>query len=101
MNELNHDCHNIYDAYQYFLLRAIQIESTGTTLDRVITLTEGAVAFWKKDSREYISFYLYPDYRGRGIYLEVIGRYNLPVLTVKDCNIVSYLEKNRVPHLVL
>lgn len=101
MIRLNHDASSKKEVIQYFKVRAKQLLADNVKLINTTNIEEGVKAFWEYGGKKYFSFFIYPKYRGKGVYLSIVKKESLPVLTVDDCHIVDYLKINKIPHLVL
>lgn len=101
MIRLNHYASTETEALLYFKIRAKQLLADNVKLLKTSTIETGVKAFWLYQGKKYFSFFIYPQFRGQGIYLSVVKKESLPILTVDDCHIVKYLELNKIPHLVL
>ena len=96
----NHDCCSFDEASKYLKNRAKQLLSDNVSLTRITSHQFGAIAYWEKDKKPYVSFFIYPQYRGKGLYKKITQEINFPVLTVQDCQIANFLKENQIPHLV-
>lgn len=91
---------------EYFKKRALQLLSHNYVLTRVEELSVGAIAYFTNLStlKEFQSYYLYPEYRGKGIYQELYkgdkgNDSKTTILTSDDCDIVDFLVAKNIDHV--
>lgn len=63
----------------------------------------GLYYIYEIDNQNYISLYIHNRFRQNGNYLKAYKKYgeNLPVLTLSECKLESYLSYKRVPYLLI
>src|SRR5690606_19979336 len=94
----DHNATTTGQVIDYFILRENQMLEQGYELEAVEDRPEGVIGYWNHAT--LVSFYVYPQFRGQGVYKKVIKELDAPVLTVNDCNIVDYLVKNNIERVV-
>lgn len=97
----NHDCETHDEASRYLRNREKQLRHQNIRLQTIKPHPHGTIGIWEKGLNKYISFFIFPEFRSQGLYKEVITGQHLPVLTVNDCDIVNYLQRNKIPHEVM
>lgn len=92
---------------EYLYTRARQLLSLGYTVDCMKNESEGvdgkAAMFLRKDDKVFASLYLSPNARGKGAlkqFAQDVGQTEIPIITIRDCNIAGYLEFQRILHVV-
>lgn len=108
---LDHDADNAQDADRYFEHRKVQLFidgwwQGGGVLPRNEYHEWGQIQYFKcikppNDGTIAMAIFIYPKFRGQGIYKKMIAEKGYPIITVDDCNIVSYLAKNNIKHFVV
>jgi len=90
----NPDCSMFDEIVEYYKTRAIQLLRFGYKLDKIVETEWGAYAeFLDPKTYIYISPYITPAYRGKGIYGKFMSEHShLPILTSDDCGIEEYLK---------
>lgn len=107
----DHDCDSLTEATQYMRNRGIQLLQDGYRVKNILPVTlngafnvndshttfgfAGVEAIFEKDGKTFYSFYVLKSLRGKNVYSEY-KRY--PVVTVNDCEIVSYLDRKKIPY---
>jgi GNAT superfamily N-acetyltransferase len=97
----DHDASNFLEAYNYIKNRTKQLLPDKVVLDRVEQKEYGVLAFFQYDFIMHVSLFLYPEYRGKGIYKKVIDNLHLNVITIDECHILKFLEKNYLHYVEL
>jgi hypothetical protein len=105
MKRLNHHAQTRNDALEYLLTRARQLMSRGYNLDNIEYRTdpyEHATAVFSRDGQWFKALYLAPNARGAGSYKLWNESFlpNVPVVTIKACQIAGYLGFNNIEHVV-
>lgn len=90
----NPDCGTFDEIVEYFKGRAVQLLRFDYKLDEIHETEWGGYAiFLDKKTYMYISPYITPVYRGKGIYEQFMRQHKyLPILTSDDCGIEEYLK---------
>lgn len=102
---LNYDAQSFEDMLNYILTRSRQLLQCGFTLEHIEAVSypyEHVTGFMSKGNQTYKTLYLARNARGRGNYKDWHERTNpnLPVITIRDCNISGYLQFNNIQHVV-
>lgn len=98
----NHDASSLEEAIYYFVLRENQLSQHGYAISNVEKVRGGVIAYFTSDHGQmYCSYFVFPAFRGKGLYKKTILKLDLPVLTVDDCNIVDFLKFNDIDHKVV
>lgn len=102
MKRLNHDATTDLEVFQYYQTRALQLAPLGYEWVGGIVPADGGftTSFFDSTDRIYNSYYGLAQFRGNGHAKKVMSAFNYPVLTVEDCNIVSFMRANNIPHKV-
>lgn len=92
---------------EYLYTRARQLLSLGYTVDYIKNETAGAdgkaAMVLEKGDKAFASLYLSPEARGKGElkqFARDVGQVEIPIITIRDCNIAGYLEFNQILHVV-
>lgn len=101
---LPHVANTRLEVVQYFNTRDRQLRANGIYIDpsSFKWYQEGCTVEVKKGQTTYYSFYVYNQYRGLGVTKRLIEKVlgcneSAAVLTVKDCNVHSWLTRNNIP----
>lgn len=94
-----HDASNFLELYNYIQNRSKQLIQENIKLESIDKKEYGAISYFIHRNQRYASIFLYPDFRNKGIYKQEITNLKLPVLTVNDCGIIHFLEKNKIKYL--
>ena len=104
---LPHDADTPESRADYLYTRARQLLSLGYTVDRLKNDSAGvdgkAAMFLSKGDEVFASLYLSPGARGKGAlhqFAQDVGQADIPIITIRDCNIAGYLEFKQIPHKV-
>ena len=104
---LPHDADTPEGRAEYLHTRARQLLSLGYTVDRLENESAGAngkaAMFLKKGDDVFASLYISPEARGKGAlkqFARDVGQVDIPIITIRDCNIAGYLEFQQIVHLV-
>lgn len=98
---LDHDADTFEKVKEYIHNRGVQLQHEGVVFSCIEEVVGGVTAIATYKNKQHIMFFVYPSHRSKGLYKKVVLAKNLPVLTVNDCRIVNYLEKNNIPHVVV
>lgn len=108
----NPNCDNYNDTLEYYKNRAIQLLKFQYRFDKysrlIINGVEiGAIAYFIALEKTYISFYIYPNYRGNNNYMKAYDKYvrlsynNLEILTSDDCNLERFLIHKKLSYVIV
>lgn len=92
--------------HNYLATRARQLQSRGykvLSLVNQYTKQDDGIAMLiveHKNGGQFYSVYLSPGIRGKGAFKEVHAKMDMPVITIRDCDIAGYLEFNGIDHIV-
>lgn len=102
MKRLNHDATTEEEIFQYYQTRALQLAPLGYMWSGNLRSASGGftTAFTHEDGRMYDSYYGLKQYRGNGHAERVMNKFSYPVLTIDDCNIVTFMQNKNIPHKV-
>lgn len=82
------------EAISYFKNRACQLLKSSIFLNRIITYPKAVVGIFSYRNNLFQSIYILKPFRNQGLYKEISDMNKMPILTTKECEIESYLEKN-------
>lgn len=103
MRRLEHNAESFEDMLQYILTRSRQLLSRGYHLEHIEASSEPynhVTGVLSKDGRLFKTAYLAVNARGAGNYKHWHQSTNpdIPVITVKDCNIAGYLGFQKIDY---
>lgn len=96
---MNFNATTIEDAKEYLSIRYKELASIKITVLAEMVYEDKAVV--TTYSNGYGSIYILNQYRGVGLYKKLLQIFMIPIITMNECNIVSYLEKIKCNHLVV
>ena len=101
---IDYDATTIDDAKEYLLYRYKQLGKFGIKVIEEKIFNEYILTDYiiKPENKKGFSVYILDQYRKKGIFTDVCKiRKNIPVVTLKECNIEDYLNKINKEHIVL
>lgn len=97
----NPDCKNLEECIEYFTKRARQMLRFDFVLNKVVEYKEGCIAHFSKDDVNLQALYIYPEYRGKGVYAKLMPVESTMVVTSDDCGIEDYLKQKGYDYISL
>lgn len=104
---INYDANTIEKAQEYLDFRHYQLEKFGVIpsfkyvefQDNVVCaiITKYETPF----GENYGSIFILNDFRGKGLFKKYLGKHNIKILTLEECNIEGYLQKIGCEYKVL
>lgn len=92
LKRLDYNASSFLSAEQYFKTRELQLKHLGVallSLERIGSVA--ARATFKHNNKNYASYYILDQHRGKGVMKDLLSKEALPILTTKDCSLESYL----------
>lgn len=91
--------------HEYLATRARQLQSCGYKVLKIMNQDRGndglaILVVEHKNGGRFCGVYLSPGIRGRGALKETVQWMELPVVTIRDCEIAGYLQFNGIEHIV-
>lgn len=91
--------------HNYLATRARQLQSCGYKVLKIMNQDRdndglAIMVVEHKDGGRFCAVYLSPGIRGRGALKETVQWMELPVITIRDCEIAGYLQFNNIEHIV-
>ena len=83
----------------YFEGRAPQLLWNGYKPMHVVETADGGFATWSGYGKTFITPYLYLECRANGKYKNFCRAVCIPVLTIDDCGLGSYLTRHEIDHI--
>lgn len=98
---LNHNADDFVDIVHYYETRALQLASLGFKWSQTLDYTaHGFITYFIRDGIKFCSGYIPLRMRGQGHGVPLLKGANCSVVTMEDCNIISFLEKHNIPHYI-
>lgn len=93
---------SLAEVTQYYQTRARQFGHEGWVWhEQVISLNGAFRTEFEKAGQRYVSYYLPPASRGKGLYGKLLAAEKLPVVTTKDCHIEAMLQHLGHPYALV
>lgn len=97
MKRFEFDANTIAEAVNYMQNRAKQLGRLHYVLENIDTYLWGISALFTKKNKTYQSLYILDDCRGKGIFGQQVTHC---IVTSYECDIVDYLSRNNIDHVV-
>ena len=95
----NPDCTTFDAIVDYYKKRARQLLKFSAKLEEIQEIKEGAIAIFSDEGNsKYYSLYLYPEYRGLGLYEKLMSK-DKHIVTSDNCGLVDFLIKKKYKYL--
>lgn len=99
MKRFNFDADSHWEAEHYILGRARQLLTHRVFLKELRRLKHGVLALFEGNGILYQAVYVLEQHRGKGHFKKMIKEVELPVITMDDCLMESYLLENDIKHV--
>lgn len=96
---INYNAETVEEAQDYLAYRYKQLLKFGIkVVSEAVVENNSIVTFYDNG---YGSIYILKQFRGKSIYKQRLQQFQIPILTIEECDIISYLLKIRCSHKVL
>lgn len=75
-----------------------QMRGDGVSMTSLEKTSYGALAYMKHGQKEYISIFISPSHRGKGLYEKIQKKENKPIITTPDCLVEAFLIRKKIPY---
>jgi hypothetical protein len=99
---INYDAETIKEAQEYLQYRYKQLLKFGVTVRKEIDCGNSIVTLFNSPFGNYYgSIYILKQYRGQQIFIQRLQQFQIAIITLKECNISSYLKKIKCNYIEL
>lgn len=94
---MNFNATTFENARKYLQIRYNQLLSIGIYVENETEYEDKAII--TQYNNDYYSIYLLEQHRGKGYYKDILFGKDMSIITMKDCNISEYLNKNYIDYI--
>lgn len=99
---INYDAETIEEAQEYLQYRYKQLLKFGVTVEKEINCGDSIVTLFNSPFGNYYgSIYVLKQYRGQQIFIQRLQQFQIAIITLKECDISSYLKKIKCNYIEL
>ena len=95
-NRFNMNARTFDEAVEYYKNRALQLLRFNIHLSSITNMGEYAIAYFHDVNEEYVSYYVFEQHRGKGVYKNLIPHIDKRVLIGDECQLREFLTKFHV-----
>lgn len=97
-SRFNMNARTFQEAVEYYQNRAIQLLKEEIFISSITDMGEYALAIFYNDKEEFVSYYVYEQHRGKGIYKSLIPKLVNRVLIGDECHLRNFLVKHKADY---